>query len=496
MHPVIAATLAHNIERAIYDVSRTLLYPVLVAALFCLGWAIVEVGWFLYELYLRLRYRDLEALEIRTLKARDAFAKGQPRRAYKYLQESNYSTVVARFLFDLIRNYQTERLAEKPLKLLQEYEFYTVKRLEKTRILVRIGPMLGLMGTLIPLAPALAGLAAGNTAVLAANLEIAFSVTVIGLLIGGLGFIVSIVRDRFYQQDISDLEYMLELLEGGGGRLRIGPPRRQRADFDDAIDDLPDLTVAPLVGAETNNGAGGARPRQRSRPSRRPRQPSAWRRPARCGRLTGARAAGRTRRADRDHLMAPADVRRQPRTTDDRTRDRRRSGVEPARTTVSTTVETPPHSGAPPDREPGSGQRLRYMGRRRINRTDRNGDPLDGVVNLFDVAIILAVGFLLAALTGIGLSGILSSKNVTIVTNPGQPDMQVITKKGTQITKLNLKGGQQVSGVGTLIGQFYRLPDGTTVYVPSSSSSAGQSVEAHRARPRRASRSRPRRPAS
>ena len=244
MHVIIAATLAHDIQRAIYEISRILLYPVLVAALFCLCWAIVEVGWFLYELYLRLRYRDLEALEIRALKARDAFAKGQPRRAYKYLQENTYSTVVARFLFDLIRNYQTERIAEKPLKLLQEYEFYTVKRLEKTRILVRVGPMLGLMGTLIPLAPALAGLATGHTAVLAANLQLAFSVTVIGLLIGGLGFIVSIARDRFYQQDISDLEYMLELLEGGGGRLRIGPPRRRRIDIDGAADDLPDLTMA------------------------------------------------------------------------------------------------------------------------------------------------------------------------------------------------------------------------------------------------------------
>lgn len=71
---------------------------------------------------------------------------------------------------------------------------------------------------------------------------------------------------------------------------------------------------------------------------------------------------------------------------------------------MSTTVETPSHSGAPLDREPGSGRRLRYMGRRRIDRTDRNGDPLDGVVNLFDVAIVLAVAFLLAALTGIGLS--------------------------------------------------------------------------------------------
>ena len=143
---------------------------------------------------------------------------------------------------------------------------------------------------------------------------------------------------------------------------------------------------------------------------------------------------------------------------------------------MSTTIQTPPHAGAPLDREPGSGRPLRYMGRRRVDRTDRNGDPLDGVVNLFDVAIVLAVAFLLAALTGIGLSGILTSKNVTIVTNPGQSDMQVITKKGTQITKLNLKAGQQVSGLGTLIGQFYRLPNGTTVYVPSGGSSTGQST--------------------
>ncbi len=255
MHIVVATTLAHGIEQTIYDISKLLLYPVLIAALFCLCWAIVEVGWFLYELYLRLRYRDLEALEIRALKARDAFAKGQPRRAYKYLQENCYSTVVARFLFDLIRNYQTERIAEKPLKLLQEYEFYTVKRLEKTRILVRVGPMLGLMGTLIPLAPALTGLAEGNTKMLTDNLRIAFSVTVIGLLIGGLGFIVSIVRDRFYQQDISDLEYMLELLEGGGGRLRLGPPRRHATDFDDADDDLPDLTIVAPNGDGAASGA-------------------------------------------------------------------------------------------------------------------------------------------------------------------------------------------------------------------------------------------------
>jgi hypothetical protein len=138
------------------------------------------------------------------------------------LQENTYSLVVVRFLYDLIRNYQTERLAAKPLKLLQEYEFYTIRRLERTRILVRIGPMLGLMGTLIPLAPALVGLASGDVVALSENLITAFSVTVIGLLIGGLAFLVSIIRDRLYSQDISDMEYLLELLEGADVRLRSG----------------------------------------------------------------------------------------------------------------------------------------------------------------------------------------------------------------------------------------------------------------------------------
>ena len=156
------------------------------------------------------------------MRARKAFRDGKPRTAYRYLQENNYSLVVVRFLYDLIRNYQTERLAAKPLKLLQEYEFYTIKRLERTRILVRIGPMLGLMGTLIPLAPALVGLASGDVAALSENLVTAFSVTVIGLLIGGLAFLVSIVRDRLYSQDISDMEYLLELLEGSDVRLRSG----------------------------------------------------------------------------------------------------------------------------------------------------------------------------------------------------------------------------------------------------------------------------------
>ncbi len=118
------------------------------------------------------------------------------------------------------------------------------------------------------------------------------------------------------------------------------------------------------------------------------------------------------------------------------------------------------------------------MRRRRIGTADRNGDPLDGLVNLFAVAIVLAVGFLLAALTGAGISDLLTSRNLTIVTNPGTAQMRVIVKQGGELRRLDLRGSSQVSGVGVLLGAFYKLAGGTVVYVPSRSLPPGGAAQA------------------
>jgi hypothetical protein len=123
-----------------------------------------------------------------------------------------------------------------------------------------------------------------------------------------------------------------------------------------------------------------------------------------------------------------------------------------------------------------SDQGLRYMRRRRVGTADRNGDPLDGIVNLFYVAIVLGVGFLVAALSAAGISGLLTSRNMTIVTNPGTPQMQVIVKSGGQIKKLSMSAGAQVQGVGTLVGSFYKLADGTLVYVPAGNQAPANST--------------------
>lgn len=89
---------------------------------------------------------------------------------------------------------------------LADYELAVQRRLDHTRILVRAGPALGLMGTLIPLAPGLAALGHGDVATLATDLRTAFAATTIGLLVGTVAFALTLTRTRMYTEDLTALE--------------------------------------------------------------------------------------------------------------------------------------------------------------------------------------------------------------------------------------------------------------------------------------------------
>jgi len=126
---------------------------------------------------------------------------------------------------------------------------------------------------------------------------------------------------------------------------------------------------------------------------------------------------------------------------------------------------------------------FRYMRRRRVGTADRNGDPLDGLVNMFTVALAFAVALLVTVLVAAGLGGLLTDENLTIVTNPGTPEMQVIVKEGDQITKLDMESGAETSGTGTLLGSFFKLADGTIIWVPAGQAAPDGSTPAPAATP-------------
>ena len=80
------------------------------------------------------------------------------------------------------------------------------KSLRNTDIITRVGPTLGLMGTLIPLGPGLAALGAGDVNTLADALTIAFDTTVVGIGSGALCYFISKIRRGWYDQYLSDLD--------------------------------------------------------------------------------------------------------------------------------------------------------------------------------------------------------------------------------------------------------------------------------------------------
>jgi hypothetical protein len=96
-------------------------------------------------------------------------------------------------------------------------------------------------------------------------------------------------------------------------------------------------------------------------------------------------------------------------------------------------------------------------------RGDRAGDPLDGLVNLFDLGIVLAVAFLLAALQSVNLTDLLTKSNVTLLRTQGG-QQTLIVKQGDQIKTVRLSK-QTVTGSGRRVGEVYRLADGRLVYV-------------------------------
>jgi len=114
--------------------------------------------------------------------------------------------------------------------------------------------------------------------------------------------------------------------------------------------------------------------------------------------------------------------------------------------------------GGPPPR-----RRRTFVAPHARRRGDRAGDPLEGLVNLFDLGIVLAVAFLLAALASLKLSSLLTSHDVTVV-KKGRGEETVIVKRGDHVRAVHL-GHRKVVGKGEPIGQAYRLADGRVVIV-------------------------------
>jgi hypothetical protein len=94
------------------------------------------------------------------------------------------------------------------------------------------------------------------------------------------------------------------------------------------------------------------------------------------------------------------------------------------------------------------------------SREDRAGDPLDGLVNLFDLGIVLSVAFLLAALSSLKLGPEVLGRD-----HRDAAPRTIVAPRGAHVRAVQLRPGERVVGRGRAVGTVYRLADGRTIVV-------------------------------
>lgn len=190
------------ISDILYWISTGLLVPVIVLLIILFGRSLLLIGSFFGQ-YLAIRKTDLllrrefDSLTLDTLPELDS-----------RLPKKNTSLVIT-YIHRILAAKDSPAHVQR---LLADFEIAADKDLAISKTLTKMGPILGLMGTLIPMGPALVGLSTGDIASMAYNMQVAFATTVVGLFSSAIGFITQQVKQRWYLQDMTNLEFLSELL--------------------------------------------------------------------------------------------------------------------------------------------------------------------------------------------------------------------------------------------------------------------------------------------
>ena len=192
----------------IHIVSESLLTPVMILLVVGLIVVILCIGGLINE---RISRKAISSEELESL-VRDVSFSQSHSEIEKHIEESNLFDFQKNVLVKIANNHDIGSEARKALasELISAEETKLIKSTNKIDVLVRVGPILGLLGTLIPLGPGLAALGSGDIVTLAEALTVAFDTTVTGLVIGALAYLVSKFKKQWYESDLIVLETIAE----------------------------------------------------------------------------------------------------------------------------------------------------------------------------------------------------------------------------------------------------------------------------------------------
>lgn len=190
------------VSNVLFWISNGLLVPVIVGLLYFFVNSILLLGIFFNQYLTHSKQTKLLKKTLDSLRADDM--EKLTVEAGK-LPQSNFTDFLCNIVEAPNKAYSN--------RLLADYEVRADAELGKYKLLTKFGPILGLMGTLIPMGPALAGLATGDVASMAYNMQIAFATTVVGLFVGAIGYVLLQIKQRWFVAELADLEFIADLKE-------------------------------------------------------------------------------------------------------------------------------------------------------------------------------------------------------------------------------------------------------------------------------------------
>ena len=202
-------TILLSLKEMMHAISSGLLIPTIAVLLILLAFSLVELGGLMVEALTERRKMKADVPKLINALQGKSGAEIMP-----LIEESPLFKRQKKAIKELVDNQELPAASMQALarRLLAGEELNYLRITNRTDVITRLGPMLGLMATLIPLGPGLIALGEGDPQGLADALLTAFDATVTGLAAGGIAFTVSRIRKRWYEDYLSTLESLLESL--------------------------------------------------------------------------------------------------------------------------------------------------------------------------------------------------------------------------------------------------------------------------------------------
>lgn len=189
------------ISKILFWVSNSLLIPDIIALLYLFIKSLLMVGSF-YNRFINRQKNDKLLSEAIKTSTPDTIEN------IKKLLPDTDNSLYIRYLRDMLSHKPDAAYTDF---LITNFEIDADKEITSSKILAKVGPILGLIGTLIAMSPALVGLSSGDISSMAYNMQIVFATTVVGLVISIVGVVTQQIKQRWYTQESNNLYYISQI---------------------------------------------------------------------------------------------------------------------------------------------------------------------------------------------------------------------------------------------------------------------------------------------